>query len=151
MATYTLSQCTVADGAALGHNNISAFREDTTWLLSWRHVTLEEHVDKASKRYPRNLLNNRSTARHQKAVDPATGRLVGYARWIIPPEFATLTDGTPAWPEAVVPAVEPEEEAEIRRVAASVVWNPNTESDPLDAAFGAIKNEILAKKLYLRA
>lgn len=149
MATFAISQCTIADGAALGRNNISAFWEDPTWVLSWKHTTLEQHIETSSRRYPRRLLNDRETSRHQKAVDPETGRLLGYARWILPESAATNADGEPAWPEAVIPAVAPEEEAEIRRVAADTPWNPNPLSDPLDAAVGKIKNELMARKPYM--
>jgi hypothetical protein len=107
MATYTISQCTVADGAALSRNSISAFWEDPHWILAWRHRTLEHHISEIAKRMPRNLLNDRMTKRHQKAIDPETGRILGYARWILPLSHATNADGTPAWPEAVVPAVGP--------------------------------------------
>jgi hypothetical protein len=145
MPTYTISQCTIADGAALSRNNMSAFWEDPNWVLAWRHKTLEEHITQVTKRVPRNLLNDRETLRHQKAVDPENGRLLGYARWILPASHATLVDGTPAWPEALVPAVAAEEEPEIRRVADTAIW------DPLDEPISRIKREILERKPYLRA
>ena len=149
MIAYTLSHCTVHDGAALSRNNISAFWEDANWILSWRHTTLEEHIDIVARRIPRNLLNNRATLRHQKAVDPHTGQVLGYARWVLPPSHAVTDDGSPVWPEAMVPEVRPEEEAEIRRIAAAAIWNPNTESDALDVAAGRIKDKILARKSFL--
>ncbi|KAI0127674.1 acetyltransferase [Xylariales sp. AK1849] len=147
---YTISGCTVADGAALSANNIAAFWADPHWNLAWRHRTLGYHITQVAKRYPRNLLNNRDTKRHQKAIDPETGRLVGYARWYIPPEYITQPDGTPAWPEAITPAVSPEEEAEIRRVAATAHWDPNCDADILLEPIQEIEDEILAKKLYIR-
>jgi hypothetical protein len=49
----------------------------------------------------------------------------------------------------MVPEVRPEEEAEIRRIAAAAIWNPNTESDALDVAAGRIKDKILARKSFL--
>lgn len=122
---YTISGCTVADGAALSANNIPAFWADPHWVLTWRHRTLEYHILQVTRRFTRNLLNNRDTNRHQKAIDTGTGRLMGYARWHVPSEYATTPDGTPAWPEAVVPAISPEEEAEIRRIAETAHWDPN--------------------------
>jgi hypothetical protein len=151
MATVILSPCTIEDSAALSRNNISAFWEDRTWGLSWRHTTLEQHIATTAKRYPRRLLNDRTNSRHQKAIDPKTGHLLGYARWLLPASHAILADGEPAWPEAIVPAVTPEEEAEVRRVAAATPWNPNNESDPLDAVMGKIRDEIVKGKLYMCA
>jgi hypothetical protein len=151
MAAYEISPCIVADAAALSRNNMSAFWEDPSWVLSWRHTTLEEHIVTSAKRYPRRLISDRMTSRHQKAVDPKTGRLLGYARWVLPDSYATIADGEPAWPEAIVPAVGPEEEAEIRRVAEATLWNPNLESDPLDTAVGKLKKEIMGRKPYMCA
>lgn len=147
--TYTISQCTVADGPALSANNIPAFWEDSHWVLTWRHMTLEDQIAQVTKRFPRNLLNDGETMRHQKAIDPETDRIVGYARWYIPPTHATNADGTPAWPEAIVPRVGAEEEAEFRRIAESAIWNPNDYSD--DDPIAVIKKEILARKAYMRA
>ncbi|KAK3900099.1 hypothetical protein C8A05DRAFT_17561 [Staphylotrichum tortipilum] len=105
--------------------------------LEWRHRTLDYHISQVALRYPRTLQRNRATARHQKAVDTATGEILGYARWSIPESHATITtaesdgNGTPAWPEAVIPAVSAEEETEINRMAATAVWDPDLTSDPL--------------------
>jgi hypothetical protein len=149
MANCIISPCTVADAADLGRNNMSAFWEDPNWVLSWQHTTLEEHIITATKRYPRRLISDLATSRHQKAVDPETGRLLGYARWDLPEAHATTADGEPAWPEAVVPAVGPEEEAEIRRVAAETPFNPNPQGDPMDVKVGKIKREIMGRKPYM--
>ncbi len=99
---------------------------------------------------PRNLLNDRNIKQYQKAIDPATGRLVGYARWYLPLSHATTADGTPTWPEAIVSAVEPEEEAEIRRIATTAIFNPNEDSDVLLVPIREVKNEILPRKPYVR-
>ncbi|RDW69861.1 acetyltransferase-2 [Coleophoma cylindrospora] len=149
MPTYSIAPCTVADGADISRNNISAFWEDPHWILAWRHTTLEHHIVEVAKRIPRNLLTDRTTKRHQKVTDPDTGRLLGYARWYLPPSHATSTDGAPVWPEAIVPAVEPKAEAEIRRIAATAIWDPNAESDALLVPIREVKNEILARKPYM--
>jgi hypothetical protein len=176
---YMLTHCTVADGAALSRNNMSAFWQDASWRLSWRHRTLEQHIAEQAKRYPRSLLSDRATTRHIKAIDPATGALVGYCRWVLPASCvnaaaaaATMTTTTTAatsggsavaahvdekaaallvWPEGVVPAVPADEEAEIQRVAAAAVFDPDTSSDALDRALQPIKKEILARKEYISA
>ncbi|KAI4598847.1 hypothetical protein KJ359_002740 [Pestalotiopsis sp. 9143b] len=149
MARFELTNCTVADGAALSRNNMSAFWQDANWVLSWRHTTLEKHIAETAKRYPRNLLRNRDTARHQKAVDAETGRLVGYARWLVPASHALTAEGEPVWPEAVVPAVSPDEEAEFARIAEAADWKPDTTSDPLDDEVGRIKRELMEAKSYM--
>ncbi|SPQ25301.1 be2271e8-e575-4727-9cea-0151190e28ca [Thermothielavioides terrestris] len=153
---FTITQVTVADGPALAATNIPAFWADPHWRLDWRHRTLEYHISQVALRYPRTLLRNRTTARHQKAVDTATGEILGYARWTIPEPYATVNtagdhqgDGSPAWPEAQVPAVSAEEEAEISRVADTAVWDPDSTSDPLQDAIREIKDELLARKPYM--
>ena len=81
--------------------------------------------------------------RHQTAVDPETGRILGYARWCLPSSFEINPDGTPIWPEAQVPAVEPEKEAEIRRTAETVVWDPNNDADgELSHRVDALKEDV---------
>lgn len=83
MASFVLSQCSVADGTALAANSIPAFWVDPHWVLAWRHRTLEYHISQIALRFPRNLLNNREALRHQKAVDTETSRILGYARWCL--------------------------------------------------------------------
>jgi hypothetical protein len=151
MSTFAIVPCSVADSAALSRNNMSAFWEIPNWVLAWRDTTtLEEHIANMAKRYPRRLISEPETSRHQKVIDTETGRILGYARWLLPEANAVLADGTPAWPEAMVPAVSPEEEEEIKRVAEAITLNPNNNTDHLDKAVGAIKDRILAKKPYFR-
>ncbi|KAF7518069.1 hypothetical protein PCG10_000643 [Penicillium crustosum] len=140
----------VADGTALAANSIPAFWVDPHWVLAWRHRTLEYHISQIALRFPRNLLNNRETLRHQKAVDPETGRILGYARWRLPPSHKTNPDdGMLIWPEAQVPAVEPEKEAEIRRIAETVVWDPNDDADVLLDRVNALEKEVTPKTPYM--
>ena len=152
--SFTISQVTVADGPALAANNIPAFWADPHWRLEWRHRTLDYHVSQVALRYSHTLLRNRATARHQKAVDAATGEILGYARWSLPESHAIMIvesegDRTPAWPEAVVPEVLEEEEEEMNRVAATAVWDPDLTSDPLLDRMREIQEEIVARKVYM--
>ncbi|PON27153.1 acetyltransferase [Trichoderma gamsii] len=149
MTAFTIAPCSLADSAALSRNNMSAFWEIPNWVLAWRHTTLEKHIDTMTKRYPRRLISHPETSRHQKVVDSETGRLLGYARWLLPESHTRLADGEPVWPEAMAPVVSPEEEAAIKRVAEATQWNPNSDTDPLDDAVGAIKDKIMARKPYL--
>ncbi|GAB7357757.1 hypothetical protein MBLNU459_g0407t2 [Dothideomycetes sp. NU459] len=148
---YIISQCTVADSDELTRNNIPAFWADPHWRLAWRHRTLETHVSEISKRTPRNLLMDPETRRQQKAIDPETNRIVGFCRWLLPESHAKKnSDESLAWPEAIVPAVSPEEEAEFKRLADTAVFDPNTETDALLPPIQQARSEILARKPYLR-
>ena len=143
---WRIEGCTVADGAALAHNNFPAFWTDPTWRVIWPMcVTPKFVITQGVLRGPRNLLRDRATLRHQKAVDPATGGVVGYARWILPPSLA----GDAAWPEAQVPDVSDEEKAEIERVAETAWWHFNDADTALDIAMSKRKNEMLAEREYL--
>ncbi|PTB66812.1 hypothetical protein BBK36DRAFT_1117632 [Trichoderma citrinoviride] len=128
---------------------MSAFWQDPNWVLTWRNTTLEKHIEATARRYPRRLISDRATSRHQKAVDTETGRLVGYARWILPKSYATTADGEPVWPEALGPLVGKEEEEEIKRIAEATPWNPSHDTDALDDKVTEIKNELMQKKQYL--
>ncbi|KAH6624166.1 hypothetical protein B0J18DRAFT_427476 [Chaetomium sp. MPI-SDFR-AT-0129] len=170
---FTLTQVTVADGPALAANNIPAFWADPHWRLEWRHRTLEYHISQVALRYPRTLIRNPDSSRHQKAVGVDTGEVLGYARWSIPVDAVRSTaDGKTdrsveggegvggveqgegqtlvVWPEAMVPRVTPEEEAEIQRVAGTAVWDPDGATDPLLEPARKIEEEILARKTYMR-
>lgn len=147
---YLIKGCTVADSDELTRNNIPAFWADPHWRLAWRHRTLEYHISQVAKRTPRNLLGDPETKRQQKAVDPDTGRIVGFARWYLPASHAKKADGAPVWPDAVVPAVSAEKEAEIQRVAKTTHWDPNEESDELLIPIREAKDGILGKQPYMR-
>ncbi|KAK1714378.1 hypothetical protein BDP67DRAFT_589780 [Colletotrichum lupini] len=134
----------------LTRNNIPAFWADPHWQLAWCHRTLEYHIMQIAKRTPRNLISDPDTKRHQKAVDSVTGRKVGYARWILPASHAKSIGGAPAWPDAVVPSVSQEEEAEIQRVAVTAHWDPNEESDDLLVPIREAEDEILSRRAYMR-
>ncbi|KAF2206314.1 hypothetical protein CERZMDRAFT_53395 [Cercospora zeae-maydis SCOH1-5] len=149
-AEYIITNCVVKDSDELTRNNISAFWSNTNWRLAWSHRTLESHISEMAKRAPHNLVSGREQKRHQKAVNPETGRIVGYIRWLLPPLHTHLADGTPAWPEAVVPAVSEEEKAEFERLAKTIVWDPQPGADPLIAPIKQAEDEILAAKPYMR-
>jgi len=81
-------------------------------------------------------------------VDAITGEILGYARWSNPISQA-IVDGEPVWPEAQVPAVSREKEAEISRVAETAAWDPDYTSDPLLDGVWEIEKEILGRKEYM--
>jgi hypothetical protein len=82
MATYRIEGCTVDDAAGLAQNNMIAYWTDPTWVLLWEKKSPEYVVAQCAKRFPKNLLADRSHKRHQKVVDVETGQIVGYCRWI---------------------------------------------------------------------
>lgn len=147
---YIITNCTVEDSDELTKNNISAFWSNTNWRLAWTHRTLETHISEMAKRAPHNLISGREQKRHQKAVDPETGRIVGYIRWLLPPSHTRLADGTPAWPEAIVAAVSEEKKAESERLAETIVWDPQPGADALIRPIQQAEDEILAAKSYMR-
>jgi len=143
---WSIQRCTVADAAALGENNASAFWTDGSWRQMWPLCTLSPFVvEQVTKRLPRNLLTDRAKLRHQKAVDPATGEVVGYARWILPPSRA----GDEWWPEAQVPDVGDDEKAAFGELAGSAWWHFRGDDTPLDIAMGKIKDRMLAEREYM--
>lgn len=149
---YTISGCTVADADALAANNLPAFWADPHFRSNWPGRSLEYHVIQVAKRFPNNLLTGRETKRHLKAVDPGTGRIVGYARWILPAGF----QGVSVWPEAVTPAVSGDEGVFFRRLAGMADWDNGETAgggggggEPVDLVQEA-EDEILSGKTYIR-
>lgn len=143
MTAYALAPCNIADSHDLSRNNVSAFWQDPNWVLAWQHTTLEQHIITTAKHYPNRLISDRATSRHEKAIDPETGRIVGYARWILPAYHSRDAAGNPVWPEAMVPELSPEEEEKVRRVAETTPWNPNPQADILDLEVGRVKKEVM--------
>lgn len=142
---YTISGCTVADGDALAANNLPAFWADPQFRLDWPNRTFEYHLIQIAKRYPHRLLTGRETMRHLKAVHPDTGRLVGYARLILP-----AGSDASVWPEAVTPAVSEDDEAFFRRLASLADWTIDDCDDEPISPVQKAENEILSKKSYIR-
>lgn len=149
MAYWKIEPCTVADAPGLARNNIAAFWEDPTWILLWPNTTQEFLIEQSGKRQPRNLLRNREQTRHLKAVDPATGAIVGYARWILPPSYCTTEDGTAEWPNAQVPNVSDEEKKRFDELAESAWWEGRSDMSGIDDKNNAVMKPILAEKPYI--
>ncbi|OKL61737.1 hypothetical protein UA08_02816 [Talaromyces atroroseus] len=147
---WKIEQCTVADASALARNNISAFWEDPNWILSWsKDMPLEYLIEQSEKRQANNLLRSREDRRHIKAIDPATGKLVGYARWVLPSSHVTAPDGSPEWVQAQVPDVEEVEKKRLQELAASAWWEPRADVGEIDVPVTAIKNRHLASRPYI--
>ncbi|RDW65748.1 GNAT family N-acetyltransferase [Aspergillus mulundensis] len=149
---WTITHCTVADAPALAHNNMSAFWTDPSWRLLWpKDIELSYLIDQCSLRYPRSLSQNRQTMRHQKAIDPTTGEVVGYARWVLPEgldQNAAGREGV-AWPDAQVPRIPQEEEKEFEKRALSAWWSPRTDMGAMDDQIHAIADRHVRGKVYI--
>ncbi|OJD34155.1 acyl-n-acyltransferase [Diplodia corticola] len=94
------------DAADLAETMMRAFYRDPHWASLWKPpATLDDIIRDCERRLPRNLVTGRAK-RHQKAVETATGKAVGYARWILPGGAAAGEAGEEAWAAAAVPAVD---------------------------------------------
>ncbi|KAI1802304.1 acyl-CoA N-acyltransferase [Daldinia bambusicola] len=151
MTAWKIEGCTVADAPALARNNMSAFWEDPTWILLWPEgTTLERLIDSATQRYPWTLVSGREEKRHEKAVDPGTGELVGYARWILPPSNFTAKDGEPEWPEAQIPDVSDEEKKRFEEQAQAAWWGARKEVGRIDDKNDEVMDRLLAQGTYIK-
>jgi len=112
---------------------------------------------------PRTLLADPVHARSQKAIDPESGVLLGYARWYLPElskekdeegdgddDRQEEGDGEIVWAEAVVPRVSKEEEERILREAESVEWDPKPGNAVMFEGVRGVKNEILGRRAFMR-
>ncbi|KAK3373114.1 hypothetical protein B0T24DRAFT_575348 [Lasiosphaeria ovina] len=133
---YRVVPCRLGDAEAIAVNNMTAFWDDITWRLTWmpwkdsegiEHpgVPLEELIARGKRRYPWNLLKNRTEVRETKAVDE-NGKLVGFARWVMPEAH------TNAWLDAQVPDASVEERDRLKELHASTTWNWRKDMNPID-------------------
>jgi hypothetical protein len=108
---------------------------------------------------PRTLLADPLHARSQKAINPESGELLGYARWYVPElskerdeekEGEGDGDGEIVWAEAVVPRVSKDEEERISREAESVEWDPKPGNAVMFEGLRGVKNEILGRRAFMR-
>ncbi|RDW66458.1 hypothetical protein BP6252_10093 [Coleophoma cylindrospora] len=146
MPPFHVLPCTLADGPALARNNIAAFWTDPTWILMWPGKTCEYVTSQATLRIAHNLLSNREKWRHLKAVDTATGELVGYVRWVLPeddPEGKT-------WSAALGPVGSAEEREKARRESESADWEFDHSLDKQDEVMVGLKEDLMGGKRYLR-
>lgn len=120
------------------------------WMLQWTSdITQDFLTEQLVKLQPLRLLRDRGTLRHQKAVDPETGELVGYARWRLPECRATTPSGEPEWVEAQMPDVSLEKRAALETAAAGAWWNPRTDVDALDDDNTAVGQRVTAGRPHL--
>lgn len=150
MPFVDIGPCTIADGASLAENNISAFWTNPNWIVLWPEKSLSHVISQAKYRIPRNLLIDTVHRRHQKAVNVETGKVVGYARWMLPKGFWTTEEEIKSvWSEARVPDVDAETERRIEEQHNAADWKPDKSSMELDEKVSERKDELMAGKNYL--
>ncbi|KAE9382226.1 hypothetical protein N431DRAFT_491429 [Stipitochalara longipes BDJ] len=99
-------------------------------------------IDRSTKRFPWNLINKRELKRYQKAIDVASGEVVGYARWLLPPELADEK----VWSEAQVGEPSPKDRELFERDFQESSL-PNSKSGEM-IAFRAGGLEEAAKRIF---
>ncbi len=145
---WKIEPVVLADAPAIARNNVSAFWVDKHYRIMWPDSVTEEHlIEKQAQSVPDDLLYRRELLRHLKAVDPDTGKLLGYLRLALPVEHSTELDGTPVWPEMQIADVTPEERARIEEAAqnAKVAQIENG----LDDKAQEIQKRILSEGIYI--
>ncbi|KAK1593657.1 uncharacterized protein LY79DRAFT_551597 [Colletotrichum navitas] len=144
MHAYRIEPCTLADAPALARNNMSAFWTNQSWYLLWPKGTkLDFLIEQAAERIPNNLVRNRETLRHQKAVDPETGALLGYARWKLPAGY----EGAVEWDGSQIADVSEEEKRALKERSDAAWWEPISMNEIDDCT--PEKERLLAKKPYI--
>ena len=102
---FSLQPCGPADASDIATVIMTAWNTNWHWRYRWEDLSLENLIERSTKRFPWNLVTEREIKRHQKAVDIATGEVVGYARWLLPPELADKN----VWSEAQVAEPSPKD------------------------------------------
>jgi hypothetical protein len=84
-------------------------------------------------------------------VDPSTGAVVGYARWILPSGFAVGRDGEggAGWTETQVEHVSEDDSKRFEELAESGWWNGGTGMSGIDDKNYVVMNRILKEKPYI--
>jgi ribosomal protein S18 acetylase RimI-like enzyme len=154
--TYQIEHVSTTDAAALSPVMMNAFSHDPHWRLLWAPLSqplpLASIITSTTARLPSNLTTGRSTKRHQKAIDSSTGRIVGYARWLLPEKCPAGLQ----WKDAQVAEPTEEEKKEFERLYQGEVDKDgrlkglNYEvMDKLSPALEEAEEEILNSGVYL--
>lgn len=154
MAPCRIEPCSLDDVVPLSRNNCCAFWEQPMWRISWpKDADREEMIEKFRRRMNYRLMQDRDVVRHQKAVDPDTGALLGYARWILPRSRVSEGGGgdgyEPEWKEAQIPEISPEELERFKEASNAVEWNARKDMHDLDSKNEAAMKRIMSQRDYL--
>jgi len=137
------SNCVVSDAQALAENNVTAWWDDPSWNMLWHIRTLQYVIDGAAARGAHRLLQDRDRTRHMKAVDPATGRVVGYVRWEVP----VGCEGD--WLEMQTPDVTEAEREVYRRRYEAADWSTHEGMGEMDDPVHQIQPRIMKGRTFL--
>ncbi|KAE9374829.1 acyl-CoA N-acyltransferase [Stipitochalara longipes BDJ] len=145
----SLAPCHPADGPAIAQNNIPAFFTVPNWRLIWTRLnppkSCEYVTTQCALRVGWNLISGGERRRHLKVID-ATGRVVGYCRWVLPEGVKGVEE---LWPEAKVPGVGKEEELRLCRMHGSADWTYDHALDVLDGPQKEAKERLMRGRSYL--
>ncbi|KZF21984.1 hypothetical protein L228DRAFT_283185 [Xylona heveae TC161] len=97
--SFAIQPCSPADAPGLAATMMGARLTDPHWVFLWKDPCPQDIIARASERLPWNLISGRDTKRHQKVINVETGKVVGYARWSLPPDLAKAGN---VWLEAQV-------------------------------------------------
>jgi hypothetical protein len=147
MPPFAIAPCSIDDGHAIAHVNVSALWTDPTWVAMWPGKTLEYVIGQSARRTPHMLLVDTAHRRHQKAIDVETGAVVGYVRWCLPKLDDVDTSGL--WPEALVPHVSDKREREAEREYDAADYSFDRSLDELDKPADEMMDKILDQKKYI--
>ncbi|KAJ5735781.1 uncharacterized protein N7483_000906 [Penicillium malachiteum] len=112
---FVIQACSPVDSPGLGAAMIKSRLTDPHWVFMWEdNVPAEEMISRSTDRIPWNLVNGRDTKRHEKVIDDTTGQVLGYARWLLPPNLAKRND---VWLEAQAQDGTPEERATYEKLS----------------------------------
>lgn len=142
MPPFVIQPCTFADAYTVGSNNVKSFWTDITWRQTFAGQTVDLVAHNGGVRGASNFLRDRAHRRHLKAVDSATGEIVGYARWLLPHAGCTGGDDDPChtiWPEARMPDVTEEERKEAEERSEKAAWKSLMEGNTMPDIDGPIQ------------
>lgn len=137
--------CSIDDADGIAKNNVLAFWQQTWWRILFA-APQETVLNKVISRTPHNLLTQREVRRHQVVVEPTTGNIVGYARWILPAEYSQ------EWTEAQTEGVGDADATRFQDAFRATVLpfgEHQDEMDALDHPVEAKQKELAPKGPYL--
>jgi hypothetical protein len=146
--SWKIEPVVLSDAPGLARTNMAAFWEDPVWRHSWDDsITLDYLIKQQSDKIPVELLHRRDILRHIKAVNSATGELVGYVRIALPVEHATSADGSPTWLELQVDDVNENERTRIQEASQKAWYEPK--SNASDDKVFEMQKKILSGGVYI--
>lgn len=93
---YRVDPVDYQDASGIADTLVRAMSVEEHYTKLFNGIPLRELIDDTTKRVPSNLSAQRDYKRHQKVVHVTTGKIVAYARWVLPESVA----GDITWSEA---------------------------------------------------